>query len=250
MQTVVSKKLTTYSDNGKGECLLFIHGWGDDHRTYIKIIDKLYTYRSVSLDLPGFGGTQLPEEVWGLDEYAQFVSDFITKLNLNVYAVIAHSNGGAVAIKAISNKLIKPQKLVLLASAGIRNQQPAKMFIIKIIAKIGKVATFWLPRQYKRKLQKKLYVAAGSDMLVSPHLQDTFKKTVRQDIQADAAKISIPTMLLYGSEDKATPPLYGEIFHELIKKSKLHIVEGATHFIHHEKPQTVAQYIRDFLHEK
>jgi pimeloyl-ACP methyl ester carboxylesterase len=250
MQAVISELLTTYEITGKGDDLLLLHGWGDDHHTFDKLSKELIEkYRVISFDLPGFGASQAPQSVWGLNEYAEFTQSFCEKIRVNPKAIIAHSNGGSVAIKAVSNGLLNTEKLLLIASAGIRDRQKARRIGIKLIAKIGKVLTFWLPKHHKRKLQKKLYGAAGSDMLVNPHLQETFKKTVRQDIQADAAKINIPTLLLYGSEDKATPPLYGEIFHKLIKNSKLQIVEGATHFIHQEKPQAVAQYIKDFLHE-
>ncbi len=248
MQSVVSEILTTYSSAGKGRDVLLLHGWGDDHRTFEGLVHALSKdYHVTALDLPGFGASEPPREVWGLDEYAAFLAAFVQKQDIKPYAVIAHSNGGAVAIRAIARDSLAADKLILLASAGIRDRQKIRRLVLKIIAKTGKAFTFWLPERHKRKLRTKLYGAAGSDMNVVPHLQETFKKTVRQDVQTDAAKLSLPTLLVYGADDKATPVLYGRIFNKLIKGSKLEVIEGSGHFVHHDKAPEVLKYIQEFL---
>lgn len=84
-------------------------------------------------------------------------------------------------------------------------------------------------------------------MLVMPQLQETFKKTVRQDVQVDAAQILEPTLLIYGEKDRATPPLFGEIYQNLINGSMLEIVGGAGHFVHHDKPKEVNLLVEEFL---
>jgi pimeloyl-ACP methyl ester carboxylesterase len=84
-------------------------------------------------------------------------------------------------------------------------------------------------------------------MLAVPHLQETFKITVRQDIQKDAKQLRLPTLLIYGDSDRATPPLYGEIFRKLIPKSRLEIVKNSEHFVHHDQPEKVATMIKEFL---
>ena len=84
-------------------------------------------------------------------------------------------------------------------------------------------------------------------MLVAEHLQDTFKKVVSDDVQADAGKLVLPTLLIYGDEDKAAPLAYGQKFHELIKGSQLEVVDGAGHFVHHDQPALVLRYIEEFL---
>lgn len=249
MQAVVDSLLTHYEQTGKGErCVLLIHGWGDSLQTF-KDLQKFLsdTYTVVSVDLPGFGSTQAPDEVWDLDNYADFVAVFLKKINQKPYAIVGHSNGGALVIRGLATGTLKCDKFVGLASAGIRNRQKARRAFIKVIAKGGKVATFWLPTRHKEKLRKALYGAAGSDMLVAPHLQETFKKTVRQDVQTDATKLQLPVLLIYGEKDRATPPLYGEVFHQLMTNSTLEQVAGAGHFVHYDKPQLVNDLIGDFL---
>jgi pimeloyl-ACP methyl ester carboxylesterase len=84
-------------------------------------------------------------------------------------------------------------------------------------------------------------------MLLVPHMQETFKQTVRQDVQEEASQLKLPTLLIYGQNDRATPPLYGEIYQQLIKGAKLQIVPDAGHFVHHDQPAQSMELIREFL---
>ncbi len=249
MQAVVDRLLTNYTQHGKsGQAILMLHGWGDSAQTFADLEKELQAHYAVtSLDLPGFGASQIPPAVWGLSDYANFIRQFCQKVNLEPTVVIAHSNGAAVAIKAIAKGDLKPDKLVLLGAAGVRDKQKLRKLGLKVIAKTGKVATFWLPQRHKKKLQEKLYGAAGSDMLKVPHLQETFKRTVSEDVQKDAAKITIPTLLIYGENDKATPPEYGELYHRLIPHSTFKLVKDAEHFVHQDKPEQVARLIEEFI---
>lgn len=249
MQIIVDSLLTHYEQTGKRKrSVLLLHGWGDNLGTFKSLQQALsQDYTVISVDLPGFGATQAAETVWNLDNYAHFVADFLEKLDQKPSAIVAHSNGAAVAIRGLAADILSTEKLVILGGAGIRDRQKGRRAALKVIAKTGKVATFWLPARHKKKLQKALYGAAGSDMLVAPHLQETFKKTVRQDVQADASKLTLPVLLMYGDNDKATPPLFGKIYHKLMKNSKLDIVEHAEHFVHQDQPGHVEQAIEEFL---
>lgn len=130
MQVVVDSLLTNYSQTGsKKKQVLLLHGWGDTAKTF-KGIERELTrkYQVTALDLPGFGATQIPPDVWGLKDYADFVQAFCTKLKLQPNVVVAHSNGAAVAIKAVSKGKLSPDQLVLIGAAGIRNKEKARKF--------------------------------------------------------------------------------------------------------------------------
>lgn len=248
-QIVVDNLLTTYSVAGKGPVILFLHGWGDDHNTFNKLSEQLQSsFTVVSLDLPGFGKTEAPHDIWNLDNYAAFIAAFANKTNhKQLYSVIAHSNGGSLAIRGIAEGKFDCDKLVLLGSAGIRNKEKGKKIILKTIAKTGKATTFFLPPNTRQKLRKKMYGVAGSDMLVAPHLEETFKKTVKQDVQKDAQHIHLPTLLIYGENDIATPPSYGKIYKQLISNAQLRIIPGAGHFVHQDQAEQTTQLIMEFL---
>jgi pimeloyl-ACP methyl ester carboxylesterase len=250
MQIIVQDLLTHYQRQGSGKTILLLHGWADRLETFEQIVPELaLSYDVIALDLPGFGRTQAPHEVWNLDNYSDFLQAFVKKLNITqLHAVIGHSNGGALAIRALATEHLVTDKLVLLSASGVRDTGKLGRAVTKTIAKTGKVMAFWLPKTTKQKLQKKLYGTIGSDMLVAPHLQETFKLTVRQDVQKDAAKLKIPALLVYGDQDKATPVnQVGERFLKLISNSRLETISGADHFVHQADSARVSQLILEFL---
>lgn len=249
MQVIVDDLITNCELTGKGKLVLLLHGWGDNLHGLRHLQAALAKhYQVLTVDLPGFGSSEAPKTVWDLDNYAHFTADLLKKLELpETYAVIGHSNGGAITIRAISLHLLDPERVVLLAASGIRTQQHARRFALKVIAKTGSAATVWMPDRYRQALRKSLYGAAGSDLLVMPQLQETFKKTVRQDVQADARLVTMPTLLIYAADDQAVPLVSGQRYKQLIPNSKLEVIEAAGHFVHLDQPQQVSNLIERFL---
>jgi pimeloyl-ACP methyl ester carboxylesterase len=249
MQVIVDDLLINYQRQGKGKLLVLLHGWGSS----LVDLDPLFqglakNYEVIALDLPGLGASQSPSDNWDLNSYAKFLGGFTNKLELkNIYALVGHSNGGAIAIKGLADNTLSADKLVLISSAGIRDNAKTKRAGLKALTKVGKIASSPLPAATKKKLRSKLYTAIGSDYLVAEHLSETFKNIVSEDLQSQAKLISIPTLLIYGEKDNQTPVAYGQLYHQLIADSTLEEVGGAGHFVFQEKPELVVKLIKDFL---
>jgi len=248
MQVVVQNLLVSYYQAGKGEPVLIIPGWADVAANWQEFANALAKHHAVTvLDLPGFGGSQAPTKAWGLDDYASFVAAFTDKVRLLPHTIIGHSNGGSIAIRGLAQQQLQAQQLVLLASAGIRDEGSGRKGLLKVIAKTGKVVSAPLPGRTKQRLRRKLYQSVGSDLLVAEHMQETFKKVVAQDVQADAARLSLPTLLVYGEHDEQTPVRYGQLLHEAIDGSTLEILPQADHFLYRSHTAQVVQLVEDFL---
>jgi pimeloyl-ACP methyl ester carboxylesterase len=249
MQAVVNGILTHYDTVGKGKTVLILHGWGDDSRNWKKLQKELSNnYQVITIDLPGFGATAAPQADWRLDDYAVFVRDFLKKIKVpKLHAIIAHSNGGAIAIRGTVLGNIDPERLLLLGSAGIRNEYKGRNKALRYVTKAGKALTAPLPKSTKKSLRQRVYKTVGSDMLVAEHMQGTFKNIVEDDVRADAAAIAKPTILIYGENDTATPPRYGKLLQEHIKGARLEIIPDAAHFVYQDKPEGTTRLIQEFL---
>ena len=81
-----------YIDEGEGEIVLLLHGWGANITLYRSVIDTLKQGRRViALDMPGFGKTPEPPKPWCVDDYVDFVLRFIASFSIERLSVVVHS---------------------------------------------------------------------------------------------------------------------------------------------------------------
>jgi pimeloyl-ACP methyl ester carboxylesterase len=246
MQVVVQDLITSYSRFGKGKQVLILHGWGDSSASWKNFAKRLAVdYEVIVLDLPGFGKTQPPDTAWNLTNYAEFVQAFIRKLAVKPYAIIGHSNGGAIAVRGVGQGILQTDKLILFASHGVRGTKTRKA--LYIVSKVGKVMASPLPMNVQVRLRNTLYRKAGSDLLVAEHMQETFKRIVRDDVRVDAAYISTPTLLVYGELDTEAPVSLGRQLHDAIEGSVFQVLPGVGHFLHHDAEDRTLELAREFL---
>lgn len=243
MQIVASGVLVEYSDTGSGEVLLCVHGWMDSKSAYDKLAANLKAdYRIVALDLPNFGASQMTDTVVTTKNYADFLAAFITKLNLKNYTLVGHSMGCQIALYGTANKIVMPQKLVLLAPAGVRN----KNRLLKKALRVGSILMKPIvPKSYK----KKFYKMIGSDY--DPSMLEIHKRIIKHalatDIQAVAAGIAIPVLIINGRDDKSTPLWMAQTLAAQIPYAKLEVLDNEGHHLQRTAADTVAQLIRKFL---
>ncbi len=119
---VIRNLKINYIKEGKGKNVLIIPGWGANIDTYRTIINSVSDYATVyCLDIPGFGDSEEPKQAWNLEEYTQFIIDFIKSEKIKELDLIGHSNGGRIIINLASkfNLKFKINKIILIGSAGI-----------------------------------------------------------------------------------------------------------------------------------
>ena len=174
-----------------------------------------------------------PDTIWGTKEYAELVLEFVTALKIKNPIIVGHSLGGKIAIYLTANKLIVPEKLVLISSAGIKLpktfQQRAKIFFykaFKIIATLPVFRSFLLTKleNYKNKVGSNDYKNASGIM------RSILVKLVNENFYDLLPSINIPTTLIWGDHDTSTALLTGKMMHSMIVNSHLEIINGAGHF--------------------
>ncbi|MBI3984150.1 alpha/beta hydrolase [Candidatus Microgenomates bacterium] len=250
MKLIVDGLAINYRREGSGRVVLMLHGWMSDSQTFSQLVQQLSgTYDVIRLDLPGFGDSELPPSSWGLSEYVAFIVAFLEKLKIErLHAIIGHSLGGRIVIKAVGSGQLKADRLVLLGSHGINQSRSMRNRLYWLAAKTGKVVTKPLPAKIKVKLRQRLYRRVGAtDYLQAGALQQTFLNIIREDVRPEAAMITAPTLLIYGQDDEVTPPEFGKTFQRLIEGSKLEVISQAGHFVHEDQLPIVAKLVTEFL---
>lgn len=211
--------------------LVWAHGWGHDLSDFRPLAESLSkSYDSYLVDLPGFGKSPEPDDVWGIEDYSNIFDEFIkAKIQSKNVIWIGHSFGGSVGVSLAADHPNSVKGLVLIASAGLNSEKPltSKLYLW------AKVRTF--------KLSKKLWILFGGniDDFYKKHgsqdyrnaggMREILVRTINQDLSEKAKEINCPVRLLYGENDTATPPAVGKRYAELIKKSNLTILKDQDH---------------------
>lgn len=225
-----------YRDEGQGDVVLLLHGWGSNIQLFNGIFDLLTPkYRVVALDMPGFGESEEPGEVWGVDEYLDFVIKFINKLQIKSFTVLGHSFGGRVIIKMVNRKNLNftVEKIILVDSAGIMPKRTLKYHIkvktykcIKAVLGFGPVKKLFpnALEKYKKGKGSADYTAASDIM------KGCLVKVVNEDLTDLLKNITQDTLLIWGENDDATPLSDAKLMEKLIPEAGLAVIKNAGHY--------------------
>jgi pimeloyl-ACP methyl ester carboxylesterase len=247
-------------EKGSGAPVVLLHGWGLDHTSLLALADRLaMVYRIVLVDLPGFGRAQRPRRLqgdvtehisWGVPEYAQCVEQIIDRLVGQPATILGHSFGGRIGLWLASHAPENVHRLVLIASAGLRRPAPILQRIKnRILRTFGRSLMQWFPlciaEPFRNAIVRRI---ASRDYLMAGALRQTLIKVVNENAGGYAAKITAPTLLLWGQDDLDTPTWMGKRLAELISHSRYVVLPDLDHLsILCEGRFQVAFQIQQFL---
>ncbi len=231
--------------------LVILPGWGGSHETWQQFMDIAKNdLNVVCLDLPCFGTEPCPTTVWGVEEYSQFVTQRIKQVTNNPVIVLGHSFGGQIAACVASKHPELVEKLILTGPALFRPKNGVRRIVFGAIAKVGKWV-FKLPmlERFDLVAKKMLYRAADSPDYgaTSGMKRDIFKKIIRQDLTAELAKIAVPTLIIWGTDDTYVPVADGTRAAQLIPGATLRIIQGGKHGLHLQNPAGLFADIKAFI---
>ncbi len=242
-----------YIDEGAGDVVLLLHGWGADITLYRSIIDALIPIkRVVALDMPGFGKTPEPPVPWCVDDYADFVLKFIETLETDRLSIIVHSFGGRVFFKINARKNLPfvIERAALIDSAGILPKKSLKQKISLRCYKVGraimstKVLHFLYPDAVEDMRRKR---GSADYNNATPVMRATLVKAVNEDSEPLMPLVKCPTLLIWGDLDTATPLSDAKRMEELIADAGLVVCEGAGHFSFAQQPVKVNGALKSFF---
>ncbi len=225
-----------YIDEGEGDVVLLLHGWGANVTLYAGMIRVLaQNHRVIAPDMPGFGKTPEPPVPWCVDDYADFIIKFLASFELRRFSVVVHSFGGRVLFKlnARENLPFTIEKAVLIDSAGIlpkkslRQRMSLRCYKAARAIMSTKVLHFLYPDAVDNMRRRRGSADYNS---ATPIMRATLVKVVNEDLEPLIHLMKCPTLLIWGDQDTATPIADGRRMEELIPDAGLVVCEGAGHF--------------------
>ncbi len=242
----------SYKLAGLGTPFLLLHGWGRGSDGYLDMITALSQagYKVASPDLPGFGKTPPPYTAWGVDEYAQWALRFADEIWFQNFFLLGHSFGGQVASKVALIHPERVKKLILCGAAVIRKEPTAKKKVLWMIAKLGNAAlSFWPFSLFQDAAGRVFYkiVGTGDWRYSQGIMKQVREKVLRQGMFSEVSGIQVPTLLVWGDQDKATPIQDAYALKREIPHAELQVISGAGHLLYREVPSKLHEIILKFL---
>lgn len=253
--TVQGKKASFRQWGSGSRTIVMLHGWPADSSDYEELGPALGQkgYMVIVPDLPGWGETPSPEKPWAVSDYRQWVHDFIHALELKDFTLFGHSFGGRIAIKYAIKYPYDPKLLILCASAGIKpDALTIKRRLLKMSAGLGK-QFFRLPllSHFSGLAKKVLYKAAGTRDYLNAEgvMKETIVKVLDEDLTPYLPQIRLLTLLIWGTEDTATPFSDADVMAKRIPRTERVTIEGARHNLPKQQPKQVADAVDRFIRE-
>tara|TARA_B100001248_G_scaffold261861_1_gene254681 strand:+ start:12670 stop:13416 length:747 start_codon:yes stop_codon:yes gene_type:complete len=236
-------------EEGNGQQpIILLHGLMGGVENFGEMVDFISAkYKVYGLDLKLFEGRNLLKvSVKSLSEY---LNDFMKTLNIKSATLIGNSMGGHVGLIFAKNYPSKVDNLILTGSSGLfeesmGNSWPRRGDKNYIRTKTEEV--FYDPKVATDELVDKVFEIANNRMNLLK-LLGYAKSAIRHNMASEIPNIKTPTCLIWGANDKVTPPHVAEEFHKLLPNSNLYWIEKCGHAPMWEHPKQFSEIVLDFL---
>lgn len=234
---------------GSGEPLLYLHGT-DGLSEWPAFLDRLAeTYEVIAPDHPGFGGSPCPDWMDDVSDLAYFYLDVIEALDLKRAHIVGHSLGGWIALEAAVRDASRMRDLTLLAPAGVHVKGRPKTDIFMIDPDEQARLAYADPQLAEEAAQKaladKYQDVAITDRIASARFGWN-PRFHNPRLGRWLHRVKIPTLIVWGAQDKIFPPETGPAMQALIPGSELVTLADCGHFPHVEKMQDTLKTMRAF----
>ncbi|MBV8295652.1 MAG: alpha/beta fold hydrolase [Acidimicrobiia bacterium] len=260
-----------YRRAGTGPALLLLHGIAGSSGTWMaamRILQRDYTV--LAPDFLGHGKSTKPLGDYSLGNHASGMRDLLQVLDIDRVTVVGQSFGGGVAMQFAYQFPERCERLVLVDAGGLGREVswmlrlltlPAAEYVMPLLfpARVrswgDSVATFIGNRGIRQPRAAEMWRSYRS--LTEPENRQAFIRTMRAVIDPGGQSVSainrlylaaaMPTLIVWGDQDRIIPVAHAYKAHETIPNSRLEVLKGVGHFPHVEDPVRFVEILVDFL---
>jgi pimeloyl-ACP methyl ester carboxylesterase len=227
--------------------VILIHGAGGTHISWPPQIRRLADENIYALNLSGHGKSEGAGRQ-SVDEYADDVIAFMNELNIRAAVIVGISLGGAVALTLALKHPKKVLGLGLIGSGSKLRVSPEILETVRNLSMFEFGVDMVIENCFRSTTSQSLIEQSKKTMLeIRPSvLLGDFLACNEFDVTDQLEKISIPTIIICGAEDKMTPPKYSELLRDGIVNSQIHVL-NAGHMVMLEQPNAVADLLKQFI---
>ena len=255
------------------DSIVLLHGYGGSSfswRYWAPFLAK--RAHVVLVDMKGFGSAPKPDDgQYGPRHQAELIYRLILQADLQRVTLIGHSLGGGVALdtalRLLDSEPGRLKRLILVASAAYKQRMPLFVALAKY-RRLASTALRILGTQFVIRHVLKSIVFDPSEVsdnqvlgyakpLSSPEahraLIDTALAIVPPDLEKLTARfeeLDVPTLVLWGRQDRVVPLWVGERLADKLPDAKLQVLENCGHMPAEELPKESWEALQAFLDQR
>lgn len=236
------------AENFSRPAVILIHGAAGTHLYWPPQVRRLPDQRIFAVDLPGHGKSEGVGH-HTMDDYTDEIVEFMNALKLNSAILVGHSMGSAIALTAAIKFPKRVTGLGLVGGGARLRVAPALLQAASDPSSFLDAVHMVNENSYAPHSNARLKELGGKRMA------ETRPSVLYGDLLAcDAfnvtdqlSKISAPTQIVCGAQDKMTPLKYSEFLRDNIASANLEVVPEAGHMVMLEQPEKVAAILAGFF---
>jgi len=238
-----------YIDAGDGPVVILLHGLFGKLGMWKPSVDALMKkYRVVVPRLPIF---ELPAESTNIRHLSDVLHEFIECHNLRDVHLVGHAIGGQVALMYANDHPLNVDRIVLTGSAGLFESLDFKMAMSPEAANYDFInkqvrSAFYNAEHTPEQLVNEIYASIQSSprkLKISSLIQSSKTDTVEMFLN----HLDHRVLLLWGLQDKITPPEVALHFHDFLHNSEVRFIEKCGHLPMVEEPEIFSKHLMSFL---
>ena len=232
-----------------GQPIILLHGLMGGADNFGEMVDFISKkYHVYGLDLKLFEGKLLKVSVKNLSDY---LYEFMNKIGLKSAVLIGNSMGGHIALIFAKEHPEMVDGMILTGSSGLFESSMGSSFPRRgdkdyIRTKTEEV--FYDPKVATDELIDRVFAIANNRMSTLK-LLGYAKSAIRHNMAEDIPNLQIETCLIWGHEDKVTPPHVAEEFHKLLPNSELNWIPKCGHAAMWEHPKAFSEIVLRWMEE-
>lgn len=255
----MDNKLLNYSLQGNGSAIVLLHGFCESKSIWEQIIPIWSkTFTVISIDLPGFGGSEICQGQPSMEQYASDVKKILLHLHISSCTIIGHSLGGyvALAFAELFSQYLKG--LVMFHSSAFADSEEKKANrnkTIEFVKTHGTAAfvTTLIPSLFKES-NRKLFAIYINELIAEAseiNPQAIIDAAIAMRDRADRSEVlnglHIPVLYVVGKADEAIPMKSSLEQCHLAKDAHAYFLSNSGHMGMIEEVKNCGKTILQFL---
>jgi pimeloyl-ACP methyl ester carboxylesterase len=253
---ISGNKIRYLEEGGNKHVIVLLHGLGGMADRWLPVFPFLSKkFKIIAPDIIGYGKSDKPQVDYTPEFFTQFVFEFLDTLSLKNIFMMGNSLGGRITAECASTQTHAIRKIVLVAPAGIMKKSTPVLDAYATAALYPTHESVKMAYQMMMAQNKEVREESIQNFISSmsrPNAKMAFMSTLlgmknSPAITEKLQLIKIPTMLLWGSEDKLIPFEYSKQFLASIKNCHFIEMKSCGHTPFEEEPSEFSKLVLDFL---